>query len=133
VFNKFTNDIDSHISKTSSIDVGGKVALESIDNPTTVALGGGLAFSGKFGLGASVGANWIQDTITANADDSTITADTSISIDAHDTAKLSTVSIGGAGGGNYAIGGSIGINEIQNTISATATDSNTGDTTHTSL
>src|SRR6185437_14869760 len=47
-----------------------------------------------------------------------------IDIEAHDTMVLVDVSVGGAGADKYAIGGSLAINEIRNTINATVTDAN---------
>ena len=67
--NKLTNTIEARVSAGSDILVGGAVLVSAKDDETSVAIVGGGAGSGKAALGASVGANLITNTTTAQVDD----------------------------------------------------------------
>src|SRR5207244_11799357 len=87
---------------------------------TSSSFAGGGAGSQNAGAGASVGANLIGDTTTARVDHARLESRGSLlEVRAQSSEVLVSVGLGGAGAEKFALGGSISVNRIQNTIDAT--------------
>jgi hypothetical protein len=117
--NLFNNDVDAHILN-STITTGGAIALTAKDKEISVALGGGIAIStGQGAVGAAIGVNLIFNDVTSHVESSTITSTAStIDIDAISEEVLVSVTLGGAGGDKFALGGSVSANVVMNTVEA---------------
>ena len=70
------------------------------------------------GVGASLGTNTIADKVTAYADNSTLKAASNIMATAASTSMISSTTAGGSGAGGFALGGSVSLNTLTNTIDA---------------
>ncbi|OUS15208.1 hypothetical protein A9Q88_11635 [Gammaproteobacteria bacterium 50_400_T64] len=122
------NIVEAYISGRSIIDVADSVTVQAADSSLTVNVAGGLAFSSKGALGASIGANLIFNQITANIDSSDVTSDNGgVNVFATSDTTLVSVTIGGAGASNLAIGGAISVNQVKNNTTASITDSDNWD------
>ncbi|KAA3622243.1 MAG: hypothetical protein DWQ08_13065, partial [Proteobacteria bacterium] len=94
--NQFTNEIDAHVSGGSDVAVGGAVRVEAKDNATIVSVAGGVAFSSKAAIGASVGVNLIGDTVRAYVDGSTVkSTGSTTAIEASAEELIVAIGIGG--------------------------------------
>ncbi len=109
---------------SSDILVDGAVTVEAKDMITVVSIAGGLAGStGPAAIGASVGVNLIANTTVAEVDNSKVESTTAtIDVTASADSSLIAVAIGGAGGKTLAIGGSVSVNEVKNTVEAKVTN-----------
>jgi len=117
--NIFDNTIGVEI--VDSAITAGAVALRSEDRSTSVALAGGIAIAaGSTGAagGAAVGVNLIFNTAGTRVENSSITAASTIGVDAVAEELLASVTLGGAGGSKFALGGSFSANVVMNTVSA---------------
>ncbi|BAY10423.1 DUF4347 domain-containing protein [Calothrix sp. NIES-2098] len=116
--NNINNPVLASIRNQSQVTVtGGSLSLEATDKSTIQALGGGVAGSSQAAVGATVVKNLIGNDgargIQANIDNATVTSNKdAIAIKAQSSAKIETTGIGGAGAGNFALGGSVVLNEI---------------------
>ncbi|MDV6031965.1 MAG: hypothetical protein F9B45_18120 [Phycisphaera sp. RhM] len=120
--NKFTNNIDAHVSQGSSIVVSGSVQVLAEDDATSIAVAGGVAIAKEIAVGASIGANLIKNRVVAWVDDSKLQSlHSTVDVHASDEETMVSVSLGGAGGDKLAIGGSISVNEVENTVEAKVT------------
>ena len=76
-------------------------------------------------MGAAFAGNFVENTLNASIDDSLVeSTGSSASVGAEARAVLVSVAIGGAGGKTFALGGSISVNQVENTIEAAVTDTN---------
>ena len=83
------------------------------------SLAGGIAVGGKAAIGAAVAYNDIDNTFRAAIEGSTITSSTGpVMVNAGSNAVINSLAIGGAGAKTFALGGSVSINSIANTIDA---------------
>ncbi|HRZ91728.1 MAG TPA: hypothetical protein P5022_02355, partial [Candidatus Paceibacterota bacterium] len=115
--NVFVNVIDAHI-KNSTITAGRDFYLGADDLEISGALAGGVAISTSgSAVGAAIGANLIFDTVTARIESSQVSASAAV-VDATAEQVLVSVTLGGAGGEKFALGGSVSINVTMNTVAA---------------
>ncbi|MFO7964214.1 MAG: LEPR-XLL domain-containing protein [Desulfobacterales bacterium] len=115
--NLFDNDIDAHIF--NSTITAGAVALTAEDREISVALGGGIAIStSSSAVGAAIGVNLIFNEVTAIVEASTLVSAATIDIDALAKEVLVSVTMGGAGGQKFALGGSVSANVVMSTVEA---------------
>ncbi|HET58476.1 MAG TPA: hypothetical protein ENN35_08560, partial [Deltaproteobacteria bacterium] len=115
--NIFDNDITARvIDGTISANA---VAFSAEDRSTSVAAAGGIAVStGQAGVGAAVGVNLIFNNVTARVENSDITAESTIDTTASAEELLVSITLGGAGGEKFALGGSVSANVVMNTVTA---------------
>ncbi len=132
--NEITDTIDAHIGRAATADPGsrtgnvssvqtsGNVTLSATDSSTLVGLAGGFAFGYK-AAGASLGYNLIQNTLTTYVDGSAVTSGGGVSLSANSAPVLVSIAVGGALAGNYAFGGALTVNAIDNTVNSHVTGS----------
>ncbi|MBI1324876.1 hypothetical protein GC170_17055 [bacterium] len=130
--NLITNTIDAHISDkvtaddaidTSTISTGGDVSVSARDSSLIVSISGGASVASKgVAVGAAVGYDLIENAVLASIEDVTLDAvgpASSIEVSAESSATLVAVALGvGAGAGNFALGGSVAVNAIANSVDA---------------
>ncbi|NLX97528.1 MAG: cadherin-like domain-containing protein, partial [Rhodopirellula sp.] len=115
--NVFQNTVDSHITN-STITAGRDFYLGAEDREISGALAGGVAIStGQSAGGAAIGVNAIFDTVTARIESSTVSA-SAAAVEATAEQVLVSFNVGGAGGEKFALGGSVSVNQVMNTIAA---------------
>ncbi|MCA9167540.1 MAG: hypothetical protein KDB23_07715, partial [Planctomycetales bacterium] len=126
IINQITNTIDAHIADTvgdddAAISTRGDVTLTADDDSLIVSLSGGvaIAFRGT-AVGASVSYNLISNQIDSYIEDVTVDAhgtDADLTLFSNSNSTLVSVALGVAGsGGNAAIGGSLTVNSIANSV-----------------
>lgn len=121
--NRITNTYDSHIKSTSNVNAN-KIEVKADDSSTIESLAGALTIGSKGSAGAGVSTNDITNSIAAYVDLVDMKADTNgIDISAKSAATIKNISAGGAGAGSYSAGGSVSLNDIDNTITAYADSS----------
>ncbi|MBQ0721029.1 MAG: LEPR-XLL domain-containing protein [Gammaproteobacteria bacterium] len=136
--NQTSSSVDAHISaerdydaegnpvlpgaSNSLVDVGGSVSVVASDRTTNVNVAGGVAFAGTGG-GAAVGVNLIGNTVAANIDSADINSAGAVNVSATEESTLVSVTVGGAGAGKFALGAAVSVNQLENTISASISDS----------
>src|SRR5208283_3502552 len=125
--NVLTNTIAAEVTEGSEIFTGGDIDLYSEDDEISVALGGGVAgSSGSGAVGAAIGVNLVFNTDTAEVDDSTLSSSSTstsasspaVDIGAESEDVVVSVTLGGAGANNFALGGSVSANVVMSTIGA---------------
>ena len=100
------------------------VNVNAHDESEIVALGGAVGFGQKNGVGAAIGYNEIQSTITAYLDDATLNVTRSLTVTAQSNQTIGGVVLGvGVSAGNgLGADGSVLINIITNTVDAHISD-----------
>ncbi len=118
------NVVEAFIKGQSDVAVTSDVTVSAMDTTTSVNVAGGLAFSSKGALGASIGANLIENDVTANIDSSRVDSSAgSVDVYALSDVVMVSVGIGGSGASNLAVGGSISVTEMRNDVTASITNS----------
>ncbi|MEO8493909.1 MAG: hypothetical protein ABI614_02485, partial [Planctomycetota bacterium] len=119
--NTITMTLDAHVSDNSSITSAGSLSIEATDESYLVSVSGSVAVAGKgtAAVGAAVGYNLVDNSILAYVDGSAVRAEGgSLTVSATSTPTLIGVVVGGADADKVAIGGSVAINSISNSIAA---------------
>ena len=114
------NSIKSYIANDSNVTVSGDIKLQAADQSITNALSGGIgiATSGT-AVGAAIAVNITSNDVLAYISDSTVTSTNgSINIKATSTALVNSLAVGGSGANNFALGGAIAANILDNTVEA---------------
>ncbi|QDL54472.1 leukotoxin LktA family filamentous adhesin [Rhodoferax aquaticus] len=98
----------------------------ALDNTIINTGAGGLAAGGKNAAGGAVTYSKVRDTVKASIKNSKVTAVDAVAVNAIAPSKITSVTVGAAvsteaGGGGYA--GSIALNQVNNTITASVADS----------
>lgn len=116
--NEIDNEVKARITGGSDVDGSGKVKIEAYDESTIRSLAGAIAV-GSNSLGGSVATNDIGNEVHAYIDGATVesTGD-SVEVKATEKATIETVSVGGAFAASNAIGGSVSLNDIDNSTKA---------------
>ena len=115
--------IDDTIDANSMITTGGDVTVSASDDSQIITVAGAVAGApqGDASTGAAISYNLIQNTIRAYIEDATVTAqgtDSSVDVSATSDAVLIALTVAGAGGDDFALGASISVNSIANTVDA---------------
>ena len=101
---------------------GSAVAIGATDNSTISALSGAVAIAtGSSGTaaGAALGANYISNIVTASIDTSKVTANGGdVSVVSDEEANIQALDVGLQGAQTYAVGGSISVAVITDTVVA---------------
>jgi hypothetical protein len=117
-FNTTQNTIDAHVSGTSNVSAAGTVDVSATDGGTIVAVGGDAAIANGAGaVGASFSINEIANKVMAYVDQADIVAPT-VEILTNEDADIVAIAVGGAFAHQFALGGSIVINDLSNDIDA---------------
>ncbi|MGH2998562.1 MAG: beta strand repeat-containing protein, partial [Gaiellaceae bacterium] len=117
------NTITTSVSD-GTVSGGGAVLLKANDEETIVSVAGGLSLPTTSGAGASVGVNLIGDTTQVQLDDAIVTSTGStVTIDGNGDEVLVAVGVGGTGGDRFGFGGSISVNQVENSVLADVSDS----------
>ncbi|MCB2040473.1 MAG: hypothetical protein KDH48_06615, partial [Rhodoferax sp.] len=128
LINQISNTMNAYIVDTvgakDAISVGGDITVTAADNSVIVSIAGGIAVSptGKTAIGAAVSFNVITNQVRAYVEDATLdarNAGSSIQLSASSSATLVSVAMGVGGGGvSFALGGSLTVNSIANSVDA---------------
>ncbi len=119
--------ITAKIDAGSAVQATGAITVDANDKSTIRVLTGGAALSlGGTGAGASIGANYITNTLTAAIDAATATSTGGeVKVTASETADIEALTIGLAGGDTGAVAGAVSINVITDTVIARIGDQST--------
>jgi hypothetical protein len=117
--NSIANTVDTYIGNGAVIEAS-DISLSTSDGTATTSirsLAGALALGGKATVGAAVAINDIANTFTARIDASTVTAtDGGVSLNSASSGSIDAAAVGVSGAGKFALGGSVTVNEIDNTL-----------------
>ncbi len=118
--NGIVDTISAQVDTGSTVTSGGTVALDAEDDSTISTLVGGVAISTKgTGAGAALGANYIDNEVTATINASTVHGNGGdVTITAFEGADIQALAVGLEGGQNNAAGGSIAVSVITDTVVA---------------
>ena len=125
--------VEAYISDDSDITSDESVSVESTDNSYLVSVSGGIAIGtqASAAVGAAASYNLINNTIEAYISNSTVKANGgTFTVSATSTPKLIAVAAGGTDADKVAIGGSVTVNSVANTVTAdidSSTVSSSGD------
>ena len=113
------DDIEANIQNGATVS-GTSIALSASDTDTIKAVTGAAAISTKGnGIGAAIGANYIDNTVTASVNGSSATATAGdVTTTADEEATIQALAVGLEGAQNSAGGGSLSINVITDTVTA---------------
>ena len=107
------------IALSSYINTTGSITVSAADTSTIWALAGGLAGTGgSAAFGISWATNNIKKSVQATINSSNVTTTSTLSVNATSTASITALTVGGSGAASYALGGSISLNTITSTITA---------------
>ncbi|MCA6555247.1 MAG: hypothetical protein IM583_01050, partial [Pseudanabaena sp. M114S2SP2A07QC] len=116
--NEINNTVDAHISGSSNVFAGQAISLRAKDNSVLANFTGGFAGSTKRAVGAAISYNLVQNSILSYIDNSIVRTNSSLQTTATDSTLLVGLAVGGSGATNFALGGSITVNSIANTVDA---------------
>jgi trimeric autotransporter adhesin len=108
----------AYINSNSTLTAGGQINLSAKDTSTIEGLSGGIAGSPQnAAIGAALSVNDITTTTTSYIEQSNVTSSNAgVSAIAEGRATIKAVTVGAAGAGKVAIGGSVSVNLIRNTV-----------------
>ncbi|MEO1159281.1 MAG: hypothetical protein AAFW74_02350, partial [Pseudomonadota bacterium] len=116
--NGFKNNVTAEISDASQVSALGDVTVKADDTSTILAVTGGAAISlGGTGGGFAIGANYIANSITSKIDTSEVAA-ANVVVEATEDAEIEAFNIALEGSAKTAIGGSVSVEVITNTVTA---------------
>ena len=115
--NDIANTVEASISGAAMVTAG-SVSLAASDTSEIDALAGGIAVAGTAAVGAAVATNDIGNTILASLNGSEVTVTGALTLSATSEVKISSTTVGGAGAGTFALGGSVSLNDIANMVEA---------------
>ncbi|MEL6814833.1 MAG: hypothetical protein AAFP03_08460, partial [Cyanobacteria bacterium J06598_3] len=112
-----TNNIDTlteaTIGNNAEVTAETSVNVRAVDDSEIQSFAGGFAGAGAVAVGAAAATNLVNNDIKARIDAAKITAKSEqVDVEATLTANIKNVTVGGAGAGNTAVGGSVSVNRI---------------------
>ncbi|MCH8129679.1 MAG: hypothetical protein IIC70_07260, partial [Acidobacteria bacterium] len=117
--NVVVNTTSAYISNGADVEATGDIGAMAIDTSVVTAVAGGIAGAGKAAIGAGVATNVVVNDIFAYIDDAEVSSLLGdVGLDATSNAVVSSVSIGGAGAGTFALGGAVSVNVVVNEVEA---------------
>ncbi|HEY3919271.1 MAG TPA: PKD domain-containing protein, partial [Stellaceae bacterium] len=118
--NGVIDTIEAKIEDGATVTAGGPVTVAASDNSTIYAINGAVAIStGGSGFGAAIGANYIDNSVTASIDTATVNSTGGdVSVNATESGDIEALSVGLEGADQNAAGGSISIAVITDTVVA---------------
>ena len=121
--NIINNTIDAEIRNSSNVDAYSDVAVSAIDSSTIDAIAVGAAGANGVAIGGAASANVIMNTITAKIDESTVSSDGDIAVQAQSAEIIRALAVGASGAGNVAVGVSALGNAVADNITALISNS----------
>ncbi len=111
---------DDSEKKGSSIISSGTVTVKATDSSTLISVAGSAAIANQTtaAVGAAVSYNLVHNSVLAYVDDSTVQSGGTMTVSADSNPLLVAVAIGGATADTCALGGSVTINSVANTVAA---------------
>ena len=95
------------------------IALTAKNNNGIFTVAGALSYGGRAGIAAALATNTIGDTAGAYFDASNVASAGNVSLNAADSSgKIFSITVGGAGAQQFALGGAVSLNQINNTNDA---------------
>ena len=145
------NTVKASITGGSTVTAAGNISLDADDSSTLVVVAGGFSGSSKTAVGAAASTIYEGNTIKANIDASTVTSTggkvmltagidppatainpsslalgtSGLTMPASTGSQIVSVTVGGAGSGEYAGGIGISVNTIHNDLESTITGGST--------
>ncbi len=118
--NDIESQADAHISNNAIAQAVGAITVTATDDSEIQTLAGAVgAAKGKAAVAAAVSINDINNRTKAYIDLSQVNSTAnSVTVSASETATIQAITAGGAGAGDFAIGGSVSINRIGNHTTA---------------
>ncbi|MCP4068838.1 MAG: hypothetical protein GY741_11220, partial [Phycisphaeraceae bacterium] len=129
--NTIAKTIDAKIRGNADVDAGADIRVVAHDNSGIHVGTGGIALAGDLAIGAAVALNNLLNEVTAGISSSDI--DTTpgsgggLEVSATEKTDIVAITVGGAAGDEFALGGSIAENLIENSIQAYVNDATTVD------
>lgn len=116
--NEVDNDVWARVQNGADVDASGKIKIEAYDESTIRSLAGAISV-GTNSLGGSVATNDITNEVHAYVDGATVeSSGNSVEVKATEKAGIETISVGGAFSGTNSLGGSVSLNDIDNSTKA---------------
>ncbi|MBU4319151.1 MAG: DUF4347 domain-containing protein, partial [Proteobacteria bacterium] len=115
--NVIVNDVEAVISGSTVVNHGA-LELSAENNSDILAFSGGVAASGSTAVMTSLSANVVTNRTSARMEDSVVTADGAISLEAKDSSTIDALSFGVSASGSNAVGVAASANVIANDITA---------------
>ncbi len=119
--NQIVNTTEASITNGSNVNGAGGVTVQATDRSQIVSITGGVAGTllGPSAVGAAIAYNLISNSVSAFIDSSRVTsASGSVKVDAQSAPLLVAIAMGGAGAQGFAMGGSVAVNSLANTVDA---------------
>ncbi|MBD2449690.1 hypothetical protein H6G76_21470 [Nostoc sp. FACHB-152] len=111
--NNINTVTDAHISDNATVNAAQAVEVLANDNSDIESLAGQVAIGGTAGVGAAVSTNNINNNVSADISSSQITSTIGgVKVKAAIAPKINNITVAGAGGGSFALGGSVTVNNI---------------------
>ncbi|PHR81777.1 MAG: hypothetical protein COA59_15145, partial [Colwellia sp.] len=109
-------------AQNSSVNASSDISLLAKDTSTMTIIAVGAGAGGKLGFGASLVDNYIANTVNSSVNNTTLITDGDINVEAYSSVTLNNYIAGVAVGGTGAVGGSVALNNITNTVNSTVND-----------
>ncbi|MDE0936730.1 MAG: hypothetical protein OSA89_12505 [Mariniblastus sp.] len=109
--NNINSNTDAHITSTS-LTAGSDVSVTASNQDTIKALTGGVAGASTAAVGAAVSVNKIDSNLRACIVDSVVTVGGDVEVSTSNQSEISSLAVGGAYAGTFALGGAVSINQI---------------------
>ncbi len=123
--NVIDGSIDAYLTG-ATVTASGDAAVTASDNATIVYVAGGVAGTvGDAAAGVAIGYNLIQEAIQARVENSNLTLNggaSDLRVSATSDPLLVALVVGAAGSDEYAIGGSVAVNSVDDTLDAHISD-----------
>jgi hypothetical protein len=117
--NDMHNTVDARIAAGATVTGQTSVAVQGSDGSTIAALAGSVAGAGVVAVGASVATNDITTVVRGRIENATVSGSgNTIDVRAATSSSISSITAGGTGAGTFAAGGSVSLNDIQNSLDA---------------
>ena len=123
--NVVTDATKALIVNASDVDAGGPITVTAKDSSEIDGLAFGVSGSGGGAVGVAIEANVIANTIKADVDDSTVTTDSSFTMNAESSEIIRALALGVSGSGGFAVQVTAMGNAIANQVFAEVTDNST--------
>ncbi|WP_036477316.1 LamG-like jellyroll fold domain-containing protein [Myxosarcina sp. GI1] len=116
--NDVTNDTYAYIANYSNVNSSGDIIVTATDSSSILSVAGALQYSGQYGIGASIGLNFTDNTTLAYIEDADISA-TNLSLNATNTNTIHAFAVAaGASLNGMAAEFSLTYNNTANTTEA---------------
>jgi filamentous hemagglutinin family protein len=115
--NTIANTLSALIYGASDVSSDSAIDIKALDQSTVKSISGAISGAGSASFGAAIAVNDIANILVSGVDSSILIArKESISITSETTSTISSVAASGQGAGSFALGGSVSLNEITNSV-----------------